>query len=136
MMTLSQVLRAMGLRQPHGAEDDSQPGDELRLYLARLNSPRVWVGSLRRADGEYIFEYSKEFAGAHLPPVPDFPTIDQQYRSAELWPFFLVRMPPADRPDIRSLLSDRGLTQATTLQILAALGKRVVSSPYELELAT
>lgn len=66
-------------------------------------------------------------------PLPDFPKTDVVYRSPDLWPFFLARLPPVDRPDVQAEIARRNLESDDTLKLLGSLGRTAISSPYELE---
>jgi len=130
----SEVLRLLGLRPSPTAHDDKTIDEEVRLYL-RSAGEGIFVGRLRKEGDEFVFEYSKEFASREdLPSLPDFPHRNRPYRSADLWPFFLVRLPPSDRPDVQRVIRDKGIEPQNTLELLGKLGRRAISSPYELEL--
>ena len=131
---LADILRFLGVRSTPAATDQSQH-EEIRLYLMVPDRGRLLVGSLRRDRDEFVFEYAPEFVQSDLPTLPDFPSTTRAYRSSELWPFFLVRLPPADRADVQREISDQGIEPANTFALLGRLGRRTISSPYELELA-
>jgi HipA-like protein len=130
---LDEVLRALGLR---GRSVDPSVGtdEELRVYLA-VESDHIYVGRLRREKDEFEFSYSSEFqAREDLPSITDFPDKTRNYRSPVLWPFFMARLPPSDRPDVRRQLEAAGIEPGNTLEVLGKLGRRAISSPYDLEL--
>jgi hypothetical protein len=135
MIALGHILRALGVRSAQAVGDDKGATHQLKLYLQRPGHGRVLVGSLWKRGDRFVFEYADDFAHANLPPLPDFPVTDRQYESPDLWPFFLVRLPPADRPDVQRVIKDRGLEPDDTLGILGKLGRKAVSFPYELEFA-
>lgn len=112
----------------------TQPGDSdsLNLVLPLDRGERIPVGTLRREADDFVFEYSAEFVKSGLPLLPDFPKTGEVYRSPELWPFFLVRLPPVDRPDVRAEIERMNLQADDTLQILGRLGRAAITSPYEL----
>ena len=70
-----------------------------------------------------------------LPPISAFPDKFREYRSSRLWPFFEVRVPPTDRPDVKQVVSERGIDRDDVFRLLGELGRRSISSPYEFELA-
>jgi hypothetical protein len=130
---LAEILRRLGIRSNETpAASDSH--ERVLLYLP-ARGERVFVGELKREGDEFVFAYAPGFVRRlDLPPLPDFPQKDKTYRSARLWPFFLTRLPPAGRPDVRDVLSQRGIPASDTLQVLGELGRKAISSPYELEL--
>ena len=70
-----------------------------------------------------------------VPPISAFPELEEEYRARELWPFFAVRMPPLDRPDIQNLLRERGLKKDDALGVLGSLAQKPISTPFEFEMA-
>ena len=132
MSSLSAILRILGLSKGLGSRPASHQ-DDLKLSLPLEDGVRVLVGTLRRDDEDFVFEYAKEFAKSGLPLLPDFPKTDVVYRSPDLWPFFLARLPPVDRPDVQAEIARRNLETDDTLKLLGSLGRTAISSPYELE---
>lgn len=130
------LLRRMGVNPgPRAADDKSQAEEEVRLFLD-LPDKRLFVGRLWKQREVFLFQYSDEFLSrTDLPLLPDFPRRDKGfYRSERLWPFFLVRLPPLGRADVQRAVKEEGIEPANTLEMLARLGRRAISSPYELEL--
>ena len=110
--------------------------EELRLVLS---SPagRLLVGTLVDDSGEFVFRYSDEFKKqSTVPPLSAFPDKDEEYRSTHLWPFFEVRLPPRDRPDVQEALRKRNIDPSDTLRVLGEVARRPVSTPFEFEYGT
>ncbi len=101
-----------------------------------LNLPAeepLLVGTLTSEEGEYVFRYSEPFKRrVEIPPIGAFPRRNLAYRSRELWPFFQVRLPPLDRPDVRQVVEDRKLDKNDLMAFLPELGGNAVTSPYNL----
>jgi len=133
MKQLSALLKILGLSR-HSVGPQHAPGDSesLNLFLPLDRDERILVGTLRREAEDFVFEYSTEFAKSGLPTLPDFPRTGDVYRSPDLWPFFLVRLPPLDRPDVRAEIERMKLDSEDTLKILGRLGRAAITSPYEL----
>lgn len=109
--------------------------DELLLFLSH-EGERVLVGRLGKDGPVYVFRYADEFLKRRdVPTLPDFPVADKVYRSADLWPFFMARLPAHQRPDVQEVLKSEGIEPDNTIEVLGKLGRRSISSPYELELA-
>ena len=51
------------------------------------------------------------------------------YRSSSLFPFFAVRIPDRERPDIERLLKEKRVTDPDAVDLLRLFGKRAASSP-------
>jgi HipA-like protein len=103
------------------------------VVLSLTAEEPLLIGTLSCEAGEYTFTYSEVFK--HRPEVPTigaFPDRNRVYRSRELWPFFQVRIPPVDRPDVRQLLEEKKLDRSDLMSLLPALGGRAVTSPYDL----
>jgi len=130
---ITRIARDLPLRTAEGrlvfAKDE-----EVRVYL-ETDRGRVYVGRLKRDREGFEFTYSAEFlARSDLPPIPDLPDKTRVYKATVLWPFFLARLPPTDRPDVREQLRAAGIAPDDTLEVLGKLGRRAISSPYDLEL--
>ncbi|HSS40482.1 MAG TPA: HipA N-terminal domain-containing protein [Polyangia bacterium] len=129
---LTVFLKTWGLSAEPPADRSSNPtGVDVVLNLT-AEEPLL-VGTLSSEGGEYVFRYSEPFKHRlEIPPIGAFPDRDTVYRSRELWPFFQVRLPPFDRPDVRRVLEERNLDQTDLMSVLPALGGRTVTSPYNL----
>lgn len=104
----------------------------LRVFLPERKS-RLWIGTLTREGAEYVFRYTDAFRNrTELPPISNFPDKEREYRSVALPPFFAVRLPSIERPEIAQILTERGLDPADVMQLLAHLGRKTITSPYEL----
>jgi HipA-like protein len=111
-----------------------QPGREIRVHLTR-DGRRIHVASLTKQGDEYVFEYTRDFKEQRdLAPISAFRDLSQPYRSKKLWPFFLVRVPPIEREDVRRTIEELGIAPDDEFALLAAVGSRTITSPYELEL--
>ena len=131
--SIAKVLESWGLpRRPAPTKGACR---ELDLFMP-IDSERIFVGMLLQDGNQYVFRYSQEFqARQDLPPISAFPDKFREYRSARLWPFFEVRVPPTDRPDVRQVVDERGIDSDDVFRLLGELGRRAISSPYEFELA-
>lgn len=80
-----------------------------------------------------MFRYDGAYAArADYPALAAFPDRGREYRSTELWPFFEVRLPPLDRADVQHLIRERNIDAGDTMRLLAELGARTITTPYEL----
>ena len=95
----------------------------------------VVVGHLRFEDGTWTFEYDSEFKArrGEFHPLEGFDKFDDVYTSRSLFPFFAVRIPDVQRPDVQRRLREDHLRDPEPTDLLRLFGRRVVSSPgYEL----
>jgi HipA-like protein len=98
-----------------------------------MKSDRVEIGVLAKEGPEFVFKYAESFLQrTDLPSLSAFPDRTREYRSRHLWPFFAVRLPPLDREDIAEIVRAQALDPADPMALLAVLGRKTVTSPYEL----
>lgn len=112
-----------------------RPGGFQLLYQPPDGRPKVTVGHLRFQQGLWTFEYDAEFKAKReqFHPIEGFDRFDHVYQSRTLFPFFAVRIPDLDRPDVRQRLEADHLRDPEPTDLLRLFGRRVVSSPsYEL----
>jgi HipA-like protein len=130
--TLGAILESWGIRLSPASKHGGTAG--LELYLP-IDGQHVLVGRLSQEDGEFVFRYSESFRRrTDIPPITAFPDKSVTYRSADLWPFFQVRLPPASRADVRKLVEEKRLDPSDPLVLLGELGRKAVSAPYEFRL--
>jgi HipA-like protein len=91
----------------------------------------VTVGRLDYNGEMWTFAYDDEYKrrSDSLRPVEGFDDVEKVYRSSILFPFFAVRIPDADRPDVRKRLSEEHIINPDASDLLRLFGRRVVSSP-------
>ena len=130
---LQAVLRSWGLASAPAPRDDLDR--KIDVLLSLPNGKRLLVGTLSYADNEYVFQYSEAFKHqSDVPPIAAFANLGEEYRSPVLWPFFTVRLPPTHRADVQKLTAGRNIDTADQVRMLAELGRRSLTSPYDLEL--
>ena len=126
-------VESWGIRVPRAS---SGSGPHVSVLAPGKSGTLRLVGTLSQEDGEFVFRYDPAFAtSSDAEPVSAFPNLQEEYRSRDLWPFFAVRIPPADRSDVRDALARRGLRPDQTLEVLGTLAQRTISNPYQLKLA-
>jgi HipA-like protein len=90
-------------------------------------------GTLSVKDGLWQFEYSEEFRRSeHLRPLIEFPDPDKVYQSSDLWQFFAMRIPSAERPEIEEILRRENIPEDDAVRLLKRFGKRTIANPFEL----
>ncbi len=91
------------------------------------------IGRLGREDDQWIFRYSEDFRRqTSIQPIMDFPNVEKEYRNAELWPFFLLRIPSLAQPSVQRMLERRKLETVDQGTLLQEFGRRSVANPFEL----
>ncbi len=129
---LSGFLQAWGLSAAP-VSPESPPRNGVDIVLDLTSEDPLLVGTLSAEGGQYTFRYSEVFKRRlDIPAISAFPNREEVYRAGELWPFFQVRLPPLDRPDVRRVVEERRLNKDDLMSLLPALGGHVVTSPYNL----
>lgn len=102
-------------------------GNEAIDFILKLNTLQIGILSYTE-DKTWIFSYSEEFKKQkEILPLVNFPTVDKEYISDELWPFFVSRIPSKAQ---RQLSKDTENPEITTL--LKTYGRRTIANPYQL----
>ena len=109
---------------------EDKKGDVLEVYQNIPGTKKKLVGYLKYDNPEYIFQYDRDYDGALMFSFPDK---TNTYKSPHLWPFFIIRIPPLDRPDIKKIMAEKSLNKNQILKLLGTLGKTSISNSYELE---
>jgi HipA-like protein len=119
------------LRKSDDIAFDISAGNEEAKFVLKYGS--IKVGTLVAKDGKWKFEYDSEFKHQdELKPIVDFPNINRKYESRDLWPFFLVRIPSPEQPQIDQLLQEENLNKDNPVQMLKRFGQRSIANPFEL----
>lgn len=125
----------VGWFRSEGQEDIGTSPAERALFT--LQFEQLTIGSLGLRDGVWEFKYSPEFRAQIEPedgvqPLVDFPDVTRVYRSSDLWPFFMARIPSVSQPRVLEEIERRGLDQTSASQLLRAFGERSIANPFRL----
>jgi HipA-like protein len=119
------VLRRIMRKRP-----EHKAGRFSLWYHASAGARPVTVGYLKFEGGWWTFEYDTDYR--HRPdlrPIEGFDDLERVYRSRVLFPFFAVRIPDQDRPDVRRRLEEQKIRDPETSDLLRVYGRRAVASP-------
>jgi HipA-like protein len=98
-----------------------------------LGYKELEIGTLTFKDGEWVFKYSDEFKSqTEIQAMIDFPDTNKTYRSDELWPFFLSRIPGLSQPAVKELLRKEKINEDDEAALLKRFGKTSITSPFTL----
>ena len=85
------------------------------------------VGVLSYENGVWSFSYSDVFKTQDkYEPLVNFPNLNQEYKSDQLWPFFASRLPGV------SELKEKERESMDVLSLLKKYGRHVITKPYKL----
>lgn len=93
------------------------------------------IGSLDLHDGTWEFKYSPAFQAQRTKDdavqlLVDFPDAKKVYKSPDLWPFFMARIPSVSQPKVQQEIEQKGLDQHSAAQLLRAFGERSIANPF------
>ena len=95
-------------------------------FILTLN--KLEVGTLSYADNVWVFSYSEEFKRQReILPLVNFPTVDKEYTSNELWPFFVSRIPSRAQ-----LQASKDTDRQDLVSLLKNYGRKTIANPYQL----
>jgi transcriptional regulator with XRE-family HTH domain len=91
----------------------------------------VHVGWLEFTGEEFVFSYTEEAKATPVfKPFPPFPVFDEIYKSADLFPFFSVRLASTADPQFDAMLDALGLTRDDALPA-ELLARSPSDSPHD-----
>lgn len=110
--------------------------EEMQKVVFTLTLDSLVVGHLRHREGKWIFDYSEPFRQqSKVLPIMDFPDVNRQYISEDLWPFFALRIPSGAQNAVQEFLREQHLENADEVTMLKRFGRRSVANPFELQSA-
>lgn len=108
---------------------DTSPGEDGDFCLRYKDTS---VGSLSFKDGMWTFRYADDFEKLGLRTITEFPDVTKTYKSSELWPFFLMRIPSLRQTDIRNIVASEKIDEHDEAKLLRRFGRKTVANPFEL----
>ncbi len=103
------------------------------LHLVYAGRPVAELKKERMGEQQlYHFRYLPAFKEENLAPLPGLPDSVQDHWSENLWGFFAERIPDIHRPEIDALLKARKINRFDELVLLAELGSRTITDPFEI----
>ena len=91
------------------------------------------IGTLRADHTQWVFAYSDEFRNqSEILPIVDFPSVNQEYRTRILWPFFALRIPSLAQPAVREFIRSQPGAKADEGVLLKEFGARCAANPFRL----
>ena len=105
---------------------------EEKIAFKVMLDPRE-IGTLSADKGEWVFRYSDEFRHqSEIKPIVDFPDVNKDYRSRGLWPFFALRIPSPEQPNVRDFIRSLPEEKADEGILLKEFGARSIANPFRL----
>jgi len=91
------------------------------------------IGTLAFDGEQWVFSYSTAFKNqTTIKPITAFPDVNKEYRQADLWPFFLLRIPSTEQPEVKRYIEQHTDAEPDEVDMLRQFGRRSASNPFEL----
>ena len=120
------------LSKPEGLEQTAVHQQQEAQFA--LTYGDLLIGRLSLQNGRWSFQYSKAFKEqSKVAPLIGFSDVDRVYESAELWPFFVSRIPGVSRPAVQTILAEEGIDEHNLAALLARFGRKTIANPFVLE---
>lgn len=124
------ITRFKNFWKTSGQQNLSEKGGKANFRLAYND---FIIGSLFWDGTHWHFSYADDFKKqTKFAPLIDFPDVQKEYQTKELWPFFMHRIPSAARPDIKKVMDKKGIDSTNLVELLRLFGERNISNPYQL----
>lgn len=93
-----------------GQQDIRTPKDETVEF--KLTYKNLIIGILKLENGIWSFRYSEDFKTQDvIKPLLDFPKLEAVYKSEDLYPFFLQRIPSTKQPKVQKAIKENESTR-------------------------
>lgn len=110
------------------ADNPSGSKGEFHLVYGKL-----LIGTLIYNGENWNFKYSDIFKEeSRIIPVIDFPDLNKEYISKELWPFFATRIPTLNQPYHLKKIRKANISTNDSVELLKLFGKETINNPFQL----
>lgn len=114
-----------------GHENIHTPADANEEFMFKYKN--LVIGILTVKDGEWVFKYTDEFKNQNeLQFIFDFPDVNKEYRSKELWPIFEYRIPGLNQPKVQEIIEKEKIDKENPVDLLKRFGRYSINNPFEL----
>ena len=104
-------------------------------YMFELFYEALLIGKLILKNGEWQFGYSPDFrAQNQISPLTEFPDVSRTYKSRELFPFFVHRIPSVSQPEIQETITREKIDSTNEVALLKRFGEISISNPFRLRM--
>lgn len=104
-------------------------------YVFTLLYGNLRIGTLQLEEGEWTFRYSEAFkAQDEIKPITEFPRLEKVYKSKDLFPFFVHRIPSLSQPKVQKTISRENI-ELDEASLLKRFGESSISNPFRLQVA-
>lgn len=119
--------------KPAGLVNIKESHEENAPHIFTLSYQKLEIGSLCFKEGNWKFEYSKDFRQQdELNILTAFPKKEKKYVSTELWSFFASRIPSPKQYKVKEYLA-KNKQKTDLVHLLKEFGARTITNPFILE---
>jgi HipA-like protein len=112
-----------------GHENMETPSSEKVEFVLKYET--LPIGRLTVNNGVWKFAYTDQFREQKdLTPLIDFPNLEREYESTQLWPFFSYRIPGLNQPLVRAIILKEKIDINNEVALLKQFGKTSVFNPF------
>jgi hypothetical protein len=106
------------------------PAASEQSFSIEVRYQTLHIGTLSRKHGVWRFLYTDAFRQQDtVAPITDFPDSNRVYESPKLWPFFAIRIPSINQPQVRAYLRNH---EASEEMLLNRFGRLSAANPFVL----
>jgi len=109
---------------------DSPSGSKGVFYLYY---EKLLIGTLIYDGENWSFKYSDNYKKeSKVIPVIDFPDMQKEYVSRNLWPFFATRIPALNQPYHIKKIKKANISEDDSVELLKIFGRKTITNPFRL----
>ncbi|HYX07376.1 MAG TPA: HipA N-terminal domain-containing protein [Bacteroidales bacterium] len=97
-----------------------------------LKYETLLVGSLTYDGKKWTFKYSEDYKESNLQAIIDFPKLNKEYESNQLWPFFASRIPALNQPFQFKKIEKAKIDKNDSVALLKLFGNKTITNPFKL----
>lgn len=100
-------------------------------HTFHLKYKSLFIATLKLENGIWSFNYSEAFKAQDvIKPLHDFPNVDKVYKSEELYPFFLHRIPSPKQSKVQKAIKENNIDATNEAALLKFFGFQSISNPF------
>lgn len=114
-----------------GMEFSDSPSGSKGVF--HLYYEKLLIGTLIYDGENWSFKYSDNYKKeSRIIPVIDFPDMQKEYVSRNLWPFFATRIPALNQPYHIKKIKKANISEDDSVELLKIFGRETITNPFRL----
>jgi len=128
-MTIEKIISWL---KAEGAQEIQTPQNLSIIF--ELKYKELMIGFLKLHDEVWTYEYSEDFKLQHdIQPLTDFPDMNKVYKSKDLLPYFLQRIPSLSQPKVKEVIKKEKIDTSSDVELLKRFGRKSITNPFKLQ---